>query len=386
MALIVLKFPLVSDFSGIDLLGKEVYMKMKTLKKILNHIFIDGLSGMALGLFATLIVGTILEQVGKGVGSFLPTVGSFIVVVAGVAKALTGAGIGIGIACKFKLPPLVAVSGAVSGMVGAFAAKIIAGTVITTPGVLTLAGPGEPLGAFIAAMAGIEVGKLIAGKTGLDIILTPVVTIASGSAVGLLVGPPISSFMTMLGEFINWATEQQPFLMGIIVSVVMGIVLTLPISSAALGIVLDLSGIAAGAAVVGCSCQMIGFAVQSFRENKWSGLISQGVGTSMIQMPNIVKKPVIWLPPIIASAILGPVSTCLLGMVNNATGSGMGTSGLVGQIMGYTTMVEAGVAPLWAILQIVLMHVVAPAVLTLIISEIFRKLKWIKAGDMKLSL
>ncbi len=359
---------------------------MKTLRKILNHIFIDGLSGMALGLFATLIVGTILEQVGKGVASFLPSFGNFIIIVAGVAKALTGAGIGIGIACKFKLPPLVAVSGAVSGMVGAFAAKIIAGSVITIPGVLTLAGPGEPLGAFIAAMVGIEVGKLVAGKTGLDIILTPVVTIASGSAVGLLVGPPISSFMTMLGEFINWATEQQPFLMGIIVSVVMGIVLTLPISSAALGVVLDLSGIAAGAAVIGCSCQMIGFAVQSFRENKWSGLISQGVGTSMIQMPNIVKKPVIWLPPIIASAILGPVSTCALGMVNNATGSGMGTSGLVGQIMGYTTMVEAGVAPLWAIAQIVLMHIVAPAIITLIISEIFRKLKWIKAGDMKLSL
>lgn len=359
---------------------------MKTLKKVLNHIFIDGLSGMALGLFATLIVGTILEQIGKYVSELSPYIGGFIVVCAGVAKSLTGAGIGVGVACKFKQPPLVAVSAAVAGMVGAFASKIIAGTLITTPGVVTLAGPGEPLGAFIAALVGIEVGRLVAGKTGLDILLTPVVTVASGSLVGLIVGPPVSSFMTMLGGFVNWGTEQQPFLMGIIVSVIMGIVLTLPISSAALGVSLNLSGIAAGAAAVGCSAQMVGFAVQSFRENKVSGLISQGVGTSMIQMPNIVRKPVIWLPPIISSAILGPISTCVFGMVNNATGSGMGTSGLVGQIMAYTTMTEAGVAPLVAIAEILLMHIVAPAVLTLLISELFRKLGWIKYGDMKLSL
>ena len=359
---------------------------MKTLKKILNHIFIDGLSGMALGLFSTLIVGTILEQIGKGVESFWPYGGGFIVAVAGVAKALTGAGIGIGVACKFKTAPLVAVSGAVCGMVGAFAAKIIAGTVTATPGVLALAGPGEPLGAFIAALVGIEVGRLVSGKTGLHIILTPVVTIASGSLAGLLVGPPISSFMTMLGNFVNWGTEQQPFLMGIVVSVIMGIVLTLPISSAALGISLDISGIAAGAAVVGCSAQMVGFAVQSFRENKVSGLISQGVGTSMIQMPNIVRKPIVWLPPIITSAVLGPISTCLFGMTNNAIGAGMGTSGLVGQIMGYTTMTASGVAPWAAILEILLMHVVAPAILTLIISELFRKFGLIKYGDLKLSL
>lgn len=359
---------------------------MKTLKKILSHIFIDGLSGMALGLFATLIVGTILEQIGKYVSELSVEIGGFIVVCAGVAKALTGAGIGIGMACKFKQSPLVTVSAGVAGMVGAFSSKIIAGTVLTTPGVLTLAGPGEPLGAFIAALVGIEVGRLVSGKTGLDILLTPVVTIASGSVVGLLVGPPISSFMTMLGSFVNWGTEQQPFLMGIIVSVIMGIVLTLPISSAALGIVLDLSGIAAGAAAVGCSCQMVGFAVQSFRENKWSGLVSQGVGTSMIQMPNIVRHPIIWLPPIISSAILGPISTCVFSMVNNATGSGMGTSGLVGQIMAYTSMTEAGVSPLIAILEILLMHVVAPAALTLLISELMRKLGWIKDGYMKLSL
>ncbi len=358
---------------------------MKTFKKILHHVFIDGLSGMALGLFATLIVGTILEQIGKGISALSPEIGTLVIAVAGVAKAITGAGIGIGIACKFKQPPLVAVSASVAGMVGAFSSKIIAGKVLAG-GALTLAGAGDPLGAFIAAMVGIEVGRLVSGKTGIDILLTPMVTILSGSAVGLLVGPPITSFTNMLGELINWATYQQPFLMGIVVSVVMGIVLTLPISSAALGVILGLSGISAGAAAVGCSCQMVGFAVQSFRENKWSGLISQGVGTSMIQMPNIVRKPVIWLPPIIASAILGPVSTCLLKMVNNPTGSGMGTSGLVGQIMGYTAMTEAGFTPMVSIGEILLMHVVLPAALTLLISELMRKWGIIKEGDMKLSL
>ena len=358
---------------------------MKTFKKILHHVFIDGLSGMALGLFATLIVGTILEQIGKGISALSPEIGTLVIAVAGVAKAITGAGIGIGIACKFKQPPLVAVSASVAGMVGAFSSKIIAGKVLAG-GALTLAGAGDPLGAFIAAMVGIEVGRLVSGKTGIDILLTPMVTILSGSAVGLLVGPPITSFTNMLGELINWATYQQPFLMGIVVSVVMGIVLTLPISSAALGVILGLSGISAGAAAVGCSCQMVGFAVQSFRENKWSGLISQGVGTSMIQMPNIVRKPVIWLPPIIASAILGPVSTCLFKMVNNKIGSGMGTSGLVGQIMGYKAMTEAGFEPMAAILEIVAMHVIFPAILTLIISELMRKWGIIKEGDMKLSL
>lgn len=358
---------------------------MKKIKKILNHIFIDGLSGMALGLFATLIVGTILEQIGKYVTYANAETGAYIVLVASCAKALTGAGIGVGVAVKFKQSPLVTVSAAVCGMVGAFASKMIAGTFLTGS-VVTLAGPGEPLGAFVAALVGIEVGRLVSGKTGLDIILTPVTTIAAGSSVGLLVGPPVSSFMTMLGDFVNWGAEQQPFLMGIIVSVVMGIVLTLPISSAALGVSLNLTGIAAGAACVGCSAQMIGFAVQSFRENKWSGLVSQGVGTSMIQMPNIVRKPVVWLPPIITSAVLGPVSSCGFKMVNNAIGSGMGTSGLVGQFSAFTVMTEGGMEPVWAVAQIVLMHVIAPAILTLVISEIFRKAGIIKKGDLKLSL
>ncbi|MCR5793517.1 MAG: PTS sugar transporter subunit IIC [Lachnospiraceae bacterium] len=354
---------------------------MKTLKKVLNHVFIDGLSGMATGLFATLIIGTIIQQVGNLIGG---NIGAYVVLIGKVASALTGAGIGCGVASKFGEKPLVVISSATCGMVGAFASKIIAGTLIAE-GAVVLAGPGEPLGAFIAALVGIEIGHLVSGKTKVDIILTPIVTIMTGSAVGLIAGPPISAMMTQLGALINWATERHPFEMGILVSVLMGMILTLPISSAALGIVLDLSGIAAGAAAIGCCANMVGFAVASYRENGFGGLLAQGIGTSMLQVPNILKKPIIWLPAIITSAILGPVSTCLLHMTNNATGSGMGTAGLVGQIMGYQTMApEFGATP--TLIMIAVMHFILPGVLAFAISEAMRKLNWIKSGDMKLDV
>jgi uncharacterized membrane protein len=250
---------------------------------------------------------------------------------------------------------------------------------------MVFAGPGEPLGAFLAAYIGIEVGHLFSGKTKVDIIVTPLVTIGAGSAVGLILGPPISKFMTMLGEMINWGTEQQPFLMGIIVSVLMGMILTLPISSAALGVILNLSGLAAGAATVGCCCNMVGFAVASYRENKMGGLLAQGVGTSMLQVPNIMRKPIIWLPAILSSAILGPVGTVILKMANNPTGSGMGTAGFVGQIMTWQTM-TATEAPEIVMFKIMLIHIILPAVVTLLISEFMRKKGWIKHGDMKLDL
>lgn len=350
------------------------------IKKWLNRVFIDGLSGMAMGLFATLIVGTIISQVGTLMGG---AIGGYLVMMSSIAKALTGAGIGVGVAYKYKELPLVTVSAASAGMIGAFASKLLAGQVIVD-GVINLAGAGEPLGAFIAAYVGIELGHLVSGKTKIDILVTPIVTILGGGVVGLVVGPPISQFMLQLGALIQWGTEQQPFLMGIIVSVLMGMILTLPISSAALGVVLNLSGIAAGAAAVGCSAQMVGFAVASFRENKFGGLMAQGIGTSMLQVPNIVKKPIIWIPPTLASAILGPVSTIVLKMTNNAIGSGMGTAGLVGQIMGYQTMVSEGMAGSVVLAEIIIMHVVAPAILTLIIAEVMRKKGWIKDGDMKL--
>lgn len=355
---------------------------MEKVKKALNHVFIDGLSGMALGLFATLIIGTIIQQIGNLIGG---TVGDTLYLFGKAASVMTSAGIGIGVAYKFKEPVYVTLSAATAGMVGGYASKILAGTLIGEGGVVVLAGPGEPLGAFIAAIVGIELGHLVAGKTKIDLLVTPFVTIVTGSAVGLLVGPPITRFMTGLGAIINWGTEQQPFLMGIVVSVLMGMILTLPISSAALGIILNLSGLAAGAAVVGCCCNMVGFAVASYRENKIGGLLAQGVGTSMLQVPNIVRKPVIWLPAIISSAILGPVSTLVFHMTSNATGSGMGTAGLVGQIMTYQVMTET-LPPVVVLAEIALMHFLLPAAISLAVSEVMRKKAWIKFGDMKLDV
>ncbi len=353
---------------------------MKAIKKFLNKLFIDGLSGMAFGLFATLIIGTILQQIGNAIPH---AIGGYIFTIGKIAASLMGAGIGCGVAAKFGEKPLVTLSSAATGMIGAFATKIIAGTMVDGA-VVSYAGPGEPMGAFVAAFVGIEIGHLVAGKTKLDIILTPIVTIGSGSVAGLLIGPYISEFMTWLGSLINWGTEQQPIIMGIVVAVLMGIFLTLPISSAAIGVALGLSGIAAGAAVAGCCANMIGFAVASYRDNGFGGFVAQGIGTSMLQMPNIVKKPIIWLPAIIASAVTGPVSSALLGMVNNATGSGMGTAGLVGQIMGYQAMTEAGVTPTVALIEMLAIHFILPGIVAFGVSEVMRKLGWIKKGDMKL--
>lgn len=355
---------------------------MKWLKNWANRIFIDGLTGMAHGLFATLIIGTIIQQIGNLIGGDM---GHYIFLIGKVAAALTGAGIGVGVAYRFKESPMVVLSAASAGMIGAFASKILEGSIMQGESVVALAGPGEPLGAFLAAYIGIEIGHLVAGKTKVDIIVTPIVTIVTGAAAGLLLGPPISKFMQMLGQMINWGTEQQPFLMGIIVSVLMGMILTLPISSAALGVILQLTGLAAGAATVGCCCNMVGFAVASYRENKVGGLLAQGIGTSMLQVPNIVKKPIIWLPAILSSAILGPVGTMVFKMTNNATGSGMGTAGLVGQIMTWNDMVGPESATI-VLIKILLIQIILPAIVTLIISEFMRKMKWIKYGDMKLDL
>lgn len=354
---------------------------MKRVKELLNEIFIEGLSGMATGLFATLIIGTIIQQI----GSFIPgVIGESLYMMGKIAASVTGVGIGCGVAVRLKESPLVIMSAATCGMMGAFASKILAGTVMVD-GAIVYSGPGEPLGAFIAALAGIYMGRLVSGKTKVDIIITPLVSIVAGSTVGLILGPPISKFMVLLGEMINAATLQEPFLMGILVSVLMGMILTLPISSAALGIILNLSGLAAGAATVGCCANMVGFAVASYRENKVNGLLAQGLGTSMLQVANIVKKPIIWLPAIITSAILGPVSTMVFHMTNNATGSGMGTAGLVGQITTYQTM--AGTEdPVIVIIKILVLHFILPAVLSFGISEFMRKKGWIKMGDMKLNV
>ena len=355
---------------------------MKKVKEILNKVFIDGLSGMATGLFATLIVGTIIAQI----GGFVPgMVGTYMVVMGKVASSITGAGIGIGVALKYKESPLVVVSAATAGMMGAFASKILAGTVLVE-GVITYAGPGEPLGAFIAAMVSIFVGHMVSGRTKVDILITPLVSIVSGSAVGLILGPPISAFMTFVGELVNVNVAEHPFIGGMIVSVLMGIILTLPISSAALGVILNLSGLAAGAATVGCCANMVGFAVASYKDNKVNGLLAQGLGTSMLQIGNIVKKPIIWIPAIVSSAILGPVSTLVFKMTNNATGSGMGTAGLVGQITTYQTMVTEGGSAGVVLAKIIILHFVLTGLLAWITAFLMRKAGMIKDGDMKLDV
>ncbi len=349
---------------------------MKLVKKWLNEIFIDGLSGMALGLFSTLIIGTIIAQIGTLIGG---TVGAYLVAISNVAKTITGAGIGVGVACKFKQGPLVTVSAAVTGMIGAFP------TVLAMEA-YSLGKPGEPLGAFIAALVAVKAGKLVAGKTKVDIIVTPFVAILSGAVVGLIAGPPITSFMGWLGQLVNFNVENHPIIGGIIVSVLMGMILTAPISSAAIGVSMSISGLAAGAATIGCCCNMVGFAVASYRENKMGGLIAQGVGTSMLQVPNIVKKPIIWIPAIVSSAILGPIASAVLGMTSTPVGSGMGSAGFVGQFAAYGSMVEGGMGSVQAILLIVVMHFVLPALITLGVSEFMRKKGWIAQGDMALDV
>lgn len=351
-------------------------------QKFLKRYFIDGLNGMALGLFCTLIVGLIIKQVGSLIGG---DIGAFVVCVGNIASVCTGAVIGIGAAYSLGSPKLIIFSSGVTGLIGANAAALVKGTLITQTGAISLSGPGDPLGAFLAVVAGVEAGRLISGKTKVDIILTPMVTIMIGSSVGVILGPPLSAGMVWLGQAITVATELQPFLMGMIISAVMGVVLTLPISSAALSIILGLSGLPAGAATIGCSTQMVGFAIASFRENKWDGLLAQGLGTSMLQVPNIVRNPRIWIPATLASAILGPLGTVVFKMENNAAGGGMGTSGLVGQIMTWQTM-SSTTSSGFLLFEILLLHFVLPAILTLAISEFMRKKQWIKFGDMKLEV
>ncbi len=345
------------------------------MKKFLNRLFIDGLSGMALGLFSTLIVGTILCQIGKLCGTGI--IAAYITGMGNAAKSVTGAGIGIGVAAKLKSAPLTCVAAAVAGFVGAFP-----GIVLNNAAAVSLGAPGEPLGAFVAAYIAVEIGALVAGKTKIDILLTPLACVISGSVVGLLIGPYISAAMLWLGNLVNINVDKSPILGGIAVSVLMGMILTLPISSAAIGISMGLSGLAAGAAAVGCCCNMVGFAAISYRENRVGGLLAQGLGTSMLQVPNIVKNPLIWLPAIISSAVLGPISSALLKMVNSPVGSGMGSAGLVGQIAGFDAMVSGGTSPVIAVIEIAVMHFIAPAALSLAIAEAMRKLNLIKKNDL----
>lgn len=339
---------------------------MKKNTGVLNYIT-NSLNGMALGLFSSLIIGLIIKQIGI-IFNF-----NLLIDFGNIAQKLMGPAIGAGVAYSIKAPPLGILAGVVSGAIGA-------GSITTLEGATSIA-IGEPVGAYIAAIVGAEASKFVSGKTKVDIILIPMSGIILGGLVGNYLAPGISKVMLSIGNFINLSTELHPLPMGIIVSVVMGMLLTLPISSAAIAISLNLSGIAAGAATVGCAANMIGFAVSSYDENGFGGFIAQGIGTSMLQIPNIVRKPRIWLPAIISSAILGPISSVVLKMESSSIGAGMGTSGLVGQIavldtMGYDIKV---------IIEILVMHFILPGLISFYISKFMKKRGYIKRGDMKLN-
>lgn len=349
---------------------------MKILQKYLKRYFIDGFGAMALGLFSTLIIGTILAQVGSLTSQYINAVtGTYITAVANMAKTVTGAGIGVAVAVKFGASPILTAAVGATGMLGAFPSIALEG--------LTIGKPGEPLGAFVAAVLAIEIGRLVSGKTKLDIVLTPLVALGAGGAAAFLVSTPISEFMVWLGQLVNVNVDSSPVLGGIIVSTLMGIFLTLPISSAAIGVSMGLSGLAAGAAVTGCCCQMVGFAVASYRDNGFGGLIAQGIGTSMIQIPNIMRRPQIWIAPTLASAILGPISSAVFKMTNTAIGSGMGTSGIVGQFEAFRAMVPV-FGTLKTTILVIAMHFVLPALLTLAFDYVLRRIGWVKNGDMRL--
>ncbi|MDC7236367.1 MAG: PTS sugar transporter subunit IIC [Sphaerochaetaceae bacterium] len=337
----------------------------KKIKKVGDYI-INALNGMAQGLFASLIIGLIIKQVGTYLN--LP----FLISFGTVAQYLTGPAIGLGVALFVNAPKLGVLSAAVAGAIGA-------GTfVLSGDGSIASVAIGEPVGALLASLVGAEVAKLVSQKTKVDIMVIPICTIIAGGLVGIFVSPYVSSMMKALGLFINSLTTLYPLPMGILVATVVGMVLTLPISSAAICISLGISGLAAGAATVGCSAQMIGFAVISYRENKMGGLISQGIGTSMLQVPNIIHNPLIWIPPTLTAALIGPLSTVVFKMENNAAGAGMGTSGLVGQ---FNTIAVMGTS---ALPKVILLHFILPAVLSLLIAFFMRRKGWIKDGDMKL--
>lgn len=319
---------------------------------------------MALGLFSSLIIGLILKQCGQFL--HLPILIQF----GTLAQYFMGPAIGVGVAYSLQSPPLVLIASLITGAFGA-------GTIQFVEGIAQIK-IGEPMGAYIASLVAALLVTNLSGKTKLDIILLPACTIIVGCLVGIFISPAISLFMKYLGEIINTATALHPIMMGMTLAVSMGMILTLPISSAAIGISLGLHGLAAGAALVGCCCQMIGFATISYRENGIGGFISQGIGTSMLQIPNIIKNPWIWLPPTLASAILGPISTSIFHMESNAVGSGMGTSGLVGQV---STLAVMGTTSL---LPMLLLHFLLPAILSLIFAKILMKQNKIQLGDMKL--
>lgn len=357
------------------------FLKRKDIEVSVKRYGIDALGAMAQGLFCSLLIGTILNTLGTQLHigfltNTVATVSGVNYTVGGLASAMSGPAMAVAIGYALKCPPLVLFSLITVG----FASN-------------ALGGAGGPLAVYFVAIIASEAGKMISKETKIDILVTPLVTIGVGTGVAALIAPALGKAAMKIGELIMLATNLQPFLMGIAVSVLVGIALTLPISSAAICAAFGLTGLAGGAAVAGCCAQMVGFAVMSFKENKWGGLIAQGIGTSMLQMGNIVKNPRIWIPPTLASAITGPIATCIFKMQMNGTpvSSGMGTCGFVGQIGVYTGWlndIAAGTKTAitgfdW--LGLVLICFVLPAILSVVFCEILRKIGWIKEDDLKLA-
>ena len=365
------KFRGASPYKGdLEDMGKvSTFLKRKNVLFSAKRYGIDAMGAMAQGLFASLLIGTIIKTLGQQLNvQFLIDAGNFAQQVAGPAMAVS-------IGAALSAPQLVLYSLVAVGM----AAN-------------KLGGAGGPLAVYFITIVASECGKIVSKETKVDILVTPAVTILVGVGLSVLCAPAIGAAASSVGDFIKWATNLQPLLMGILVSVVVGMALTLPISSAAICAALSLTGLAGGAAVAGCCAQMVGFAVMSFRENGVGGLVSQGLGTSMLQMPNIIRNPRTWIPPTLASAITGPIATCLFHLEMNgpAVSSGMGTCGLVGQIGVYTGWLndiaagtKAAILPMdWV--GLILICFVLPAVLTLLFAFFLRKWGWIKDGDLKL--
>jgi len=342
--------------------GFKAFLARKNIVFSAKRYLQDTLSAMALGLFTSLLVGLILKTIGSQTAIAFGdnAVSGFLVEIGQTAMDSMGAAMGVAIAWGLQAPPLVMFTSAVTGMLGASL--------------------GGPAGALVAVVVGAEFGKAVSKETKVDIIVTPAVTLIIGGIVAKLVGPLVGSLMQGLGAVIMTATEWRPFIFGIVISTIVGLALTAPISSAALCIMLDLSGLAAGAATAGCCAQMIGFAVISWRDNGIGGFFAQGIGTSMLQISNIIKNPWILLPPTLAGAITGPIATCLFKMTNNPMGAGMGTSGLVGQIGTFTDMGFTANS----VLGVILVQFILPAAMSLLFAWILRRAGKIKDGDMKL--
>lgn len=348
------------------------------MKKLLTHIFIDGVNGMAIGFFCTFAFGTILQQLGcllpKDLGDIFTTLG-------GIAIVLTGAGMAGGMVAKFQLPITVALSAIISGMVGAYSDAIFQSSVISSEGFVKLSGSGDLLSAFIAAFVAIGVGALVSGKTDIDILLTPILCTGLGCATGLLISPITSNIMEKLAWLLEHSAAYNPILMSILVSILMCLFSVLPVSCTSLILLTGLKGAAAGAATIGCCCSTVGFAIASYHDNKYAGLFAQGLGTAKLQLCNIFRRPYIILPPLLSSTVLAPLAVCVFHITNTPYGASMGTTGLVGCLQAYDSMVSS-IGSTESLLIISLMCFILPGICSLGIAEIMRKLNILKDGDM----